>query len=84
MKEPAQKRFLNKINELIGSKGNFGIEVCLDSTKNYTAQVVDIEGGLDINKDPIGFDSKLDALKSDYFKDFSKRYGRENVKVIKF
>lgn len=84
VKESAQKRFLRKLKELDGTRGKFGIEVQLDPNKKYITQIVDVDGGLDIYKEPLEFRTKEAALDSQAFKNYSKKFGKNFVKVVKF
>lgn len=80
-----EKRIL--LNELVGPKGMYGIEVIVVDSKDKRDvywQGLDINGNTDLSEEPLIFKSEKEARSSKEFRNALKKYGKDKVRVRPF
>ena len=86
-KQPTRYLESKNLREKIGVKGHYGVEVRLgnkNKSDNYLTQILGENGTPAKDAEPFEKATRKDVEESSVYKNAVKRYGKDNVTIVKF
>ena len=86
-KQPTKYLESKNLREKIGVKGHYGVEVRLgnkNKSDNYLTQILGENGTPAKDEEPFEKATRKEVEESDMYKNAVKRYGKDNVTIVKF